>query len=95
MMTALQEDEQAQIHGIVSIGYYLGTDEVTSQLTNLMARGGPLLMAIPFRPTAFHFCCDKVALKPWASFIMMVMGKDIRMRFRTHIGKSERHACPS
>ena len=85
------EDEQTQRNGMVVIGYYEGLVKATSQLTQFSGLGGPLLVsAIPFRPASFHFCCcgsEYAILKPFVSFIQMVSGEDVRLRFRSHIGK--------
>jgi hypothetical protein len=83
---AMLEDKDAQIHGMVDISYCVGMTETEISFTDLVGRGFPLLLSLPFRMCAIHFCFSEVRLKLVLSLAQLIAGMQNRMRFRTHFG---------
>ena len=46
----------------------------------------PLFYIIPSRPNALHFVYDQPRIKPFLNFFQGLMGRNIRIRFRSHTG---------
>lgn len=81
------EDENVQKAGMVNIvnlceerEYPLGKS--AEAIKNCMA----ILKDWPIRTCGMHFLYDNAALRPFVDFTFMVMGKDYRLRERTHFG---------
>ena len=79
------EDEQTQIHGVIEVLYFFG-DAVNGSVTSFVGNAGPIVSTLPFRGAAMHFCFNQPGLKILIDFIQLSVGKDKRMRFRTHSG---------
>ena len=80
------EDEQAQIQGIVQVLYHAEVEPPTANAPLVFAGICSMLNVLPYRTCAFHLCFQRDNLMPFLSFFQTVVGKHIRMRFRTHQG---------
>jgi hypothetical protein len=85
-MTGL-EDEEAQINGVVDILYCVGMAEAHHSFLELLIQGSDMINELPFRMTGFHFCYSDSRLRPALSLVQMVIGQQMRLRFRTHFGE--------
>jgi hypothetical protein len=100
-MTAMQDDDQAQLNGAVHVFYYYplkDTDEngneVPRRHTNLLdpsfaeivAKCGPMLNDLPIRFTGVHMCYENSQLNPLVNMIHVLIGRENRLRFRSHQG---------
>lgn len=84
-MTTL-EREEAQIHGVVDVVYCVGMNSTETSFAEMLTCGGPMVNNLPFRMTGMHFCYSDEKLKPAMSLIQLVVGRQTRLRFRTHFG---------
>jgi hypothetical protein len=82
------EDEEPQINGVVHIYYCVGMAEAHHSFSELLMQGSNMIKELPFRMTGFHFCYSDYRLRPALSLVQMVIGQQMRLRFRTHFGES-------
>jgi hypothetical protein len=87
-MAAL-EDEECQLKGVIDVVYFVGMTEAESKFSNLMTKGGHMLADLPFRMAGLHFCYSDTRLRPVLNLVQFIVGRYIRLRFRTHFGKSK------
>ena len=80
------EGKDAQTHGMVDIGYCIGTTKTKISFTDLVGRGFPILLSLPFQMCAIHFCFSEARLKLVLSLAQLIAGKQNRMPCRTHFG---------
>ncbi len=87
-MSAVQDDEQAQINGFVSVAYCAGFEPniLPKARLELGLESATLIEGIPFKIRGFHFCYDSPLLRPILAMMQMTVGYDIRVRTRTHYG---------
>ena len=52
----------------------------------MMLEGGHLLISLPFRIAGLHFCYSDTRLRPAMALIQLVVGHQVRIRFRSHFG---------
>jgi hypothetical protein len=83
---ALLEDEDTQIKGIVDVLYSRGTADSQPNLSDFLTLGAFMLINLPVRISALHFCFGDPRLRAFMSWIQMVAGKQPRLRCRTHYG---------
>jgi hypothetical protein len=87
-MVAL-EDVKAQKKGFVSIFYNCGGlggaeklyFDVISKIKTMIND------SLPYRNRAAHYCYDNPRILPALSLLQLFMGKENRIRFRSHYGK--------
>lgn len=84
-MAAL-ESEEAQINGMVDVVYCVDMADTESNFNQMIVEGGHLLVSLPFRMAGLHFCYSDARLRPAMGLIQLVVGQQIRIRFRTHFG---------
>jgi hypothetical protein len=85
VMTALDEDREAQINGTVVIYYFHG---LTADHTDLVLNGcAGFLFNLPFRRVVMHFCYDNPILRPLMALIQSLIERQTLFRFRHHYGK--------
>lgn len=92
-MAALQDDEEAQRKGMVIVVYDCGNEELTSDHMSaaMVLLGVKFMKALPWRIRACHFCNSRNTLRRRAiSWLQLFVGKEGRLRFRTHQGMSAR-----
>jgi hypothetical protein len=92
-MSAVQDNEEAQRNGFVSIVYSSGLKDDANALRRgrleLGLQSSFLLEAIPYKVRGFHFCQDSPLLHPLMAITQRAVGSKIRLRTRIHHGKSE------
>ena len=94
------DNEKAQIYGYVNIAYFKLFKEVirnqdsvrnsmASILLNVMPSPGADILAdaLPYRMAGLHFCSDDSRLEAVMAAVQMAIGRDNRLRLRTHYGK--------
>jgi hypothetical protein len=93
-MLRLRESDDVQKKGVVVLRYDVGLPSpmevsVIRQGGNLGFPGKScsLLAALPLKIKGFHFCYDDDQLVPSLNISQMLMGRDLRVRFRAHSGK--------
>ena len=86
-MVALQ-DENTQKYGIVDVLYNIGLAKHDAQYADVVAKAHMLRDGVPFRLCALHYCFDNPLLRGAMSLVQIMVGRDYRLRFRTHFGKS-------
>ena len=85
MMIAL-EDVETQINGIVSLDYFVDFSGSESNFAEILLNGAPMLLSLPYRYCAIHICHNELRLKTSLTLLQMVLGRQNRVRFRTHFG---------
>jgi hypothetical protein len=85
-MATLEGDDDAQRNGFVFVRYSIGIQHYTKKQLDHVMRASFLTRAMPLQAKGFHFCYDDEHLRPVLSAIQMYVGKQTRMRFRTHFG---------
>lgn len=87
-MQSVVDNDDVQIHGIVDVVYCIGTSEMGPSYVELMTHGGDILTSsLPYRIAGMHYCYDDSRLRPALALLQLVVGKEMRLRFRTHFGK--------
>ena len=86
-MSTTGEDPEIQKRGIVSIYDATGTLVFADLERGLLQRGNRLVTALPFRFAAQHYCYDDQILIPAMNLLQLTLGKQGRLRFRSHFGK--------
>ena len=89
-MTCLQ-DEETQRRGIVTVVYSVGPLRILQDLS-VTQRVHSMREGIPQRISGVHFCYEDVRARPLVACLQLVLGKNIRGRFRPHLGE---FFCPS
>jgi hypothetical protein len=92
VMTALDEDSEAQINGTVVIAYIHG---LTADHTELFSNGVSELTKLPYRRVALHFCYDSPTLRPVMLLIQSLLDRKARLHFRHHYGKQSLSSTPT
>ena len=88
-MNTLEEDKDAQIKGIVSVGSYLGDiSQIDRKVIELFVRSSKLATAIPYKHCALHFLYNNPSLQPLFKMFQNLVGKQDIVRFRSHFGSS-------
>jgi hypothetical protein len=82
----LEEEEEAQIRGVVDIVYSVGMADMESTFSQMMTEGAQMLNDLPYRIVGLHCCYDDSRLRPALTLIQMVYARQTRLRFRTHFG---------
>jgi hypothetical protein len=85
-MSKLEDDEDAQKKGLVVLRYSVEDD--SSFNLEFSMKTTHVGRALPFRASAYHFCYDNEKLRSVFGALQMLMGTSVRIRFRTHYGKS-------
>jgi hypothetical protein len=89
-MAAL-EDEECQLKGMILLSYIVDMSEAKTKYTELLMTQGQhsMIIDLPFRMARLHFCYNDARLRPILNLVQFVMGRYIRLRFRTHFGKRQ------
>jgi len=86
-MIALESDEEMQRKGVVGILYNVGSTSNGFQDAEVFMKGAKYFMSLPCRFAAMHYCFSDAVVLPFLSLLQLVIGKEGRLRFRTHFGK--------
>lgn len=86
-MVAL-EDVESQKKGLVLLAYNVDAGGLSKMDPMGIPSGVKFMAAIPMRITAVHFCYNDPATSPFLTLTKYVIGRESRLRFRTHYGKS-------
>lgn len=85
-MVAL-EDAETQRKGFVSIIYNVNTGEANfKEDVEIVTQGARSLGSLPWKLAAIHYCYDNRNLLSAVSLAQKLVGKEGRLRFRTHFG---------
>ena len=100
-MSIVEDDEVAQKKGFTNLTYAPSiavtsspeTKHSDSQKADVLLSGlrqsADLMSSLPVRVTGYHYCTDNPALQFVLSMVRMALGKDIRLRIRSHLGMSK------
>ena len=86
LMVSLQ-DEDTQKYGVVDVVYNIGLAKHDAQFADVIAKAHMLRDGVPFRLSALHYCYDNPLLRSAMSLVQIMVGRDYRLRFRTHFGR--------
>ena len=87
-MLMVSRDVETQKRGIVGVIYNIGISKHDSNFADLIAKAYMLRDGLPFRVSAIHYCYENRLLKTTMSLVQIMVGRDYRLRFRPHFGKS-------
>ena len=45
-----------------------------------------VILALPFRVVGYHSCFNDIKLRTIVPFVLLFMGKEMRARYRSHVG---------
>ena len=84
-MTAL-ENKEIQRYGVEALSYMVGCGKDDIHLdfhgkTSMVTKG------LPMSPSGFHLCYSSHILHPFMNALQLVIGNQMRLRFRAHFGK--------
>ena len=82
-MCAAAEDEETQKRGVVGIFYFTSALKAVQELHQRQAR---LFDWLPLKIVSGHFCFNDPRIRLVKAFLMMVVGRDRRVRVRMHEG---------
>ena len=85
-MASIIDNEEAQIYGMASIGYYVDMDSLESNMTPIFAASSAPMVSLPFRLCAINFCLNNARFQGFLQFVQMVMRKINRVKFQCHFG---------
>mmetsp|Transcript_13007 Transcript_13007/g.20941 ORF Transcript_13007/g.20941 Transcript_13007/m.20941 type:complete len:477 (+) Transcript_13007:249-1679(+) len=88
IMSALENDDEAQKNGIVNIYYSVDLGSIEPLYIDLVRRIRIINDSLPYRNACTHYCYNNPAIQPALNILQLVAGKDNRVRFRTHIGSN-------
>jgi hypothetical protein len=86
-MSAIDGDEEAQKNGLVNIYYSVDLGTTEPLYIDLIRRIRIINDSLPYRNAATHYCYNNPALRPAINIILLVAGRDNRVRFRSHFGE--------
>jgi hypothetical protein len=89
---ACLEDETAQKKGVSVVVHARGQAFMAkwppaSEVFEFFMKSPDISRSLPFRVTSYHYCYDDHMTKFLLKAIRVGMGKNIRIRIRTHFGK--------
>lgn len=87
-MSQLKTDEDSQRNGWVAIVYNVGPYHLEYFDRELYSRYLKVLKVLPFRIVGYHSCFNDLKLRTVTPFTLLLMGKETRARYRSHVGKS-------
>lgn len=86
-LSLVEENEDIQKRGIVQVVSFYGPySNTVGQALALLKNCQPILNDWPLRVCSFHLCYDSLAMRSVLELLHMVVGKDIRLRERSHFG---------
>jgi hypothetical protein len=85
-MAAL-EHEETQLNGLVYLLVASDVEVSPKNFIELTCLGGSLLKSLPSRWVGFHICHNHPSFKAALAVTHYAVGKEIRIRVRTHYGK--------
>jgi hypothetical protein len=90
------QDEETQRKGLVEILYGIshGANVGNFMSPIMVSRAKSLMQCLPYRVSAVHVCYDDFRLRPLASIVKTISGKQRRLRFREHFGESQQFSQP-
>ena len=89
-MSIVQDDEICQKKGLTNITYMTSkrnNDIPITKVTDDLRSSGDMMASLPIRITGYHYITDNPALQFLLTMIRIALGKQVRLRLRTHLGK--------
>jgi hypothetical protein len=80
------EDIESQQNGYVVLLYNVDVGVVNISPKSIPA-GKQFMSSIPIRVAAVHYCYNDAAIQPFMAITKLLIGKNLRLRFRTHFGE--------
>ena len=87
--SALLEDVETQKRGVVNVFYNVDLGQTEQSYFDVWTRAKRIIDdSLPYRSKATHYCYNNPLLHPALSLLQMIMGKENRIRFKTHYGST-------
>jgi hypothetical protein len=83
------EDEESQQRGMVGLLYHVGSMPIAGFDRELFYRGPSSVYWLPIKMVGLHYCFDDPVIRAVVAFTMMSVGRDVRLKFRLHDGKTQ------
>ena len=84
----LLEDEQAQLHGIVTVSDLSKVVGLEANMIEFVSAGHQFIASIPYKTNSCHFCYQNPRLDGFVKFLQVVFRKQLLVRFRSHCGSA-------
>lgn len=83
----LMEDSDVQRFGLAAVLYNVGHESLRKENVDFLFNSTFLTDSLPMRFASCHFCYNDVKLLPLLSAFQMTIGREARIRFRSHCGR--------